>query len=72
MIKTKQNLNPNEATNDAWVVGFNPDYTIAFWYGYNEISNKYYNTTNSAWLARNTILKHLEMNIIKIIKGLKF
>lgn len=69
--ETKQKFKlPNEATNDAWVVGFNPDYTIAFWYGYNEISNKYYNTTNSAWLARNTIFKTLGNGIfIKNNKG---
>ncbi|MDD4035749.1 MAG: transglycosylase domain-containing protein [Bacilli bacterium] len=61
---------PRGATNDAWVAGFNPDYTVAFWYGYDEISSKYYNTTNTAWRARNGIFKAVGSGIfIKNNKG---
>ena len=34
---------PGDAVNDLWVVGYNADYAIAVWYGYDTISNQYYN-----------------------------
>lgn len=39
---------PSNAVNDLWIVGYTPDYVIAQWYGYDEISNQYYNKFGSA------------------------
>lgn len=42
---TMQNYNmPNGAVNDLWIVGYSPDYVVSLWYGYDTISNQYYNT----------------------------
>ena len=43
----KHNLHWTAAVNDLWTVGFNTEYAIGVWYGYNEISNKYYNKLSS-------------------------
>ena len=40
-VKEKYKLADN-AINDLWVVGLTDQYTIAVWYGYEKISNKYY------------------------------
>ena len=32
---------PDNAVNDLWVAGYNPDYSIAVWYGYDKISDGY-------------------------------
>lgn len=49
--KSKYNMKYN-AVNDLWVVGYNPEYSIAVWYGYPSLdgyANKgYYNTFSSA------------------------
>lgn len=44
---------PGNAINDLWVVGYDPNYTMAVWYGYDFITqeyvdNKYYTTIPSA------------------------
>ena len=43
---------PNNAVNDLWVAGYNPDYSIAVWYGYPSNSSKYYNRFGSAQNSR--------------------
>lgn len=46
--KTKQALRlPGSAVNDLWVVGFNPEYAIGVWYGYDKNSSQYYNVFSS-------------------------
>ncbi len=35
---------PDSASNDNWVAVYSPDYSIALWYGYKELSSKYYTT----------------------------
>ena len=40
------------AVNDAWVVGYDPHYAVAMWYGYEPLSKKYYSTTDSAYYVR--------------------
>lgn len=35
---------PSNAVNDLWIVGYNPNYVISLWYGYEKINNTYYNT----------------------------
>ncbi|MBP3920312.1 MAG: transglycosylase domain-containing protein [Bacilli bacterium] len=37
---------PGDAVNDLWVAGICRDYATAIWYGYDEISNQYYNHGN--------------------------
>ena len=36
MRKRKKHLGhyPDNAVNDLWVAGYNPDYSVAVWYGY--------------------------------------
>jgi penicillin-binding protein 1A len=48
---------PKTAINDAWVIGYSPDYVVSLWYGYENISNKYYNTTVTAFNARSALFK---------------
>lgn len=40
---------------DSWVATYNPDYTITFWYGYDELMKDHYNTMNAANVQRNRI-----------------
>lgn len=35
---------PSSAVNDLWTVAYTPKHSIALWYGYDEIDNKYYNS----------------------------
>lgn len=39
----KYNL-PSNAVNDLWSVAYTPQYSIALWYGYDEISSEHYST----------------------------
>ena len=48
----KANKMPNGAVNDLWVVGYNTEYSIGIWYGYNKIDNKYYNKFSSSQNTR--------------------
>ena len=51
--KTQEALNlPDNAVNDLWVAGYNPDYSVAVWYGYASNSSKYYNRFGSAQNSR--------------------
>ena len=43
---------PSNAVNDLWVAGYNPEYTIALWYGYERNSNEYYNKFGSSQNSR--------------------
>jgi penicillin-binding protein 1A len=56
---------PEEATNDAWVIGYSPDYVVSLWYGYEKISNKYYNTTPTAAVDRASLFKAIGNGIFK-------
>lgn len=38
---------PGSAVNDLWVVGFNPEYAIGVWYGYDKNNSEYYNLLSS-------------------------
>lgn len=38
----KANKMSSNAVKDLWYAGFNKDYTLTVWYGYHEMSNKYY------------------------------
>ena len=43
---------PNSALNDSWIVGYDPDTVIGFWYGYEPISRKHYTTANGSYRNR--------------------
>ena len=45
-------LSNTNAINDYWVVGFNTEYSIAVWYGYDKSSSEYYNKLSSAQHSR--------------------
>ena len=45
-------LTNTNAINDYWVVGYNTDYSIAVWYGYDKSSSEYYNKLSSAQHSR--------------------
>lgn len=38
---------PASAVNDLWTVAYTPKYSISLWYGYDEVSNKYYNSAGA-------------------------
>lgn len=56
----KKHKLPANAVNDLWSVAYTPQYSIALWYGYDKIDNKYYNTMGSPKDALMTaIMKHI-------------
>ena len=55
---------------DAWTVTYSPDYSVAIWYGYDELTKKTYNTTNHAWSERTKIQKKIVNKIME--KNSKF
>ena len=38
---------PSYAVNDLWSVAYTPQYSIAVWYGYDEVNSEHYNTSGS-------------------------
>ena len=38
---------PGHAVNDLWSVAYTPQYSIALWYGYDEISREFYNSSGT-------------------------
>ena len=55
----------SSAISDIWQVSYSPDYTIAFWYGYDEITKEHYLTSNQGWAARRAIVRALTPNIME-------
>lgn len=49
---------------DSWVATYNPDYTISFWYGYDELDKDHYTTMGAASTQRNIIQGMLTRNIL--------
>ena len=45
-------LTYKNAVNDLWVVGYNTEYSIGLWYGYDKNSSEYYNKLSSAQHSR--------------------
>lgn len=50
---------------DSWEVAFSPDYAIATWYGYPQITKEYYLTSSEGGTARKKITKTLVKGIMK-------
>ncbi|MCI8588944.1 MAG: hypothetical protein HFG40_04755 [Bacilli bacterium] len=57
-LKAKRGY-PGNAINDAWIVGYDPEYAISMWYGYDEAERGYYNTDIQAVNARSRLYKAL-------------
>jgi len=54
-----------DALNDAWIIGYDPDTVISLWYGYDPISSKYWSNPNSALRNRRDIFSQLGKKIFK-------
>lgn len=52
-IKKKYKL--TNGINDAWVVGYDPEYSIGMWYGYEKMDGVHYNTTAIAGTQRSRL-----------------
>ena len=63
-------INNRDIIRDSWVATYNPDYTIAFWYGYDYLMKEYYQTQSQATPQRNKIQSFLTKNIMNT--GSKF
>lgn len=50
---------------DSWTATFSPDYSVAIWYGYDELTKKTYNTSSHAWSERNKIQAEIINNIME-------
>ncbi len=55
----------DDALNDAWIIGYDPDTVISLWYGYDPISTKYWSNPNSALRNRKAIFTQLGNVIFK-------
>lgn len=55
---------PAGTVNDAWVVGYDPDYVISMWYGYDDVT-KGYNTSKQAGTWRSKLFKALGNVVFK-------
>lgn len=56
--KEKLNLS-SDAVNDAWIVGYDPEYTIAMWYGYRIVDSKNHLHQTSAVIERGKLYRAL-------------
>ena len=56
---------PNTALNDAWVIGYDPEYVLSIWYGYEPISSEYYTTSISAYNQRRGLFTAIGGKIFK-------
>ena len=55
----------DDALNDAWIIGYDPETVIALWYGYDPISSQYWSNPNSALRNRKAIFTQLGNVIFK-------
>ena len=55
----------DDALNDAWIVGYDPDTVISLWYGYDPISSKYWSNPSSALRNRKNLFSALGSKIFK-------
>lgn len=55
----------NNVIQDAWTVTFSEDYSIAIWYGYDNLTKKTYNTSSHAWSERTKIQKAIVTKIME-------
>lgn len=64
--ETVKNLGlSSSAIRDIWQGIYSPDYSIAFWYGYDIITKENYLTSNEGWNARRSIARALAPRILE-------
>jgi len=63
-IKKKYKMS-GDAINDAWIVGYDPEYSIGMWYGYTELDSKYYNKSVQAVVQRGKIFRAIENAVMQ-------
>ena len=61
----KQHKMKGDAINDAWIVGYDPEYSIGMWYGYKNLDSKYYSRSTEAVVQRGKIFKAIEKAVMK-------
>jgi len=47
----------SDAVNDAWIVGYDPEYAIAMWYGYEKMDCVHYNSSARAVVQRQNLFR---------------
>ena len=55
----------DDALNDAWIIGYDPETVISLWYGYEPISRNYWSNPSSALRNRKNIFNQLGNAIFK-------
>lgn len=60
-----------DAVNDSWIVGYDPEYTLAMWYGYRVPTKQYHNHEVQTVIQRGKLYQSLE-NVIFNKNGKKF
>lgn len=55
----------NNVIQDAWTVTFTKDYSVAIWYGYDNLTKKTYNTSSHAWSERTKIQKAIVTKVME-------
>lgn len=50
---------------DAWTVTFSPNYSVAIWYGYDQLTRWTYNTSSHAWSERVKIQSEIVNNVME-------
>lgn len=69
--KNKLNLS-SDAVNDAWIVGFDPEYTVSMWYGYRIVNSKNHLHQTSAVIERGKLYKAIGNAIFNKNTGKSF
>lgn len=62
--KRKKGL-PDDAVNDAWIVGYDPEYVISMWYGYDIAKKGQYHTSTQAVVQRKRLYQALGNAVFK-------
>ncbi len=63
--RVKQLKLSSNTIKDSWEVVYTPDYSLAFWYGYDFNTKEYHLTSSEGWGARSAIAKALAPRIMK-------
>lgn len=53
----KDRCHISDGVNDAWLVGYDPQYSIAMWYGYEDMKNCHYNSSVTAVVQRKRLFQ---------------
>ena len=55
--KAKERCHITDGVNDAWLVGYDPEYSIAMWYGYEDLNDCHYNKSVTAVVQRQRLFQ---------------